>query len=165
MKANQWKEWIQLSSPRVDASAIQINATHTLIFGGHDGNYQYDGKFDFKWSEMVSSNGVSKSIDLPMTITHPCTLKINSTMALIAGGYQDSLESPETYYLNLETLDITSGPRMQSERIGHGCVTFYLGGKTYGLVAGGADSMNELNSTEILDLEQTNPSWTDGKKH
>ena len=45
----------------------------------------------------------------------------------------------------------------------HGCSTFKLGTKTYGIVAGGYhEDRGYLDSAEIIDLDQESPTWTEG---
>ena len=46
----------------------------------------------------------------------------------------------------------------------HGCTTFNLGTKTFGIVSGGLNNGKEvrLDSTEIIDLDQNHPTWTEG---
>ena len=157
LKDNQWKQWPSMTTPRAYASTIKINATQTLILGGFDGNY------DLSSTEMVNSNGGVRYKDLPWTLSFSCIIKINETMGLITGGFQDGIRS-ETHFMNLQTLDVTSGPRMQTERSSHGCATFHFGSKTYAVVSGGWYGNRVLDSTEILDLEQSNPTWTVGKQ-
>ena len=81
---------------------------------------------------------------------------------MIIGGYQDDLDSAATWYFDMESLDFIVGPKMQNERANHGCATLNLGTKSYAIVAGGY-SRDWLDSTEILDLQQNNPNWSDGK--
>ena len=160
LKANQWKPWSQMTTSRAEASSIQINATHTLILGGYKENVIH-----LNSSEIVNANGATRSIDFPVTITLHCILKYNETMGVITGGSQNrSLSPAKSYLLNLDTLDITSGPRLQIARGSHGCGSFKLGSKTYGIIGGGNGYDGYIDSTEILDLEQVNPKWTDGKQ-
>merc|ERR1711860_390406 len=49
---------------------------------------------------------------------------------------------------------------MNSRRRLHGCSTLQLGRKTFGIVAEGYP----LGSTEIIDLDQEIPTWTEGPK-
>merc|ERR1711860_41254 len=39
-----------------------------------------------------------------------------------------------------------------------------LGRKNFGIVAGGWDSPNDLDSTEWIDLEEDSPTWSEGPK-
>merc|ERR1711860_430512 len=53
---------------------------------------------------------------------------------------------------------------MTSRRRNHGCSTLQLGRKTFGVVAGGYDRPNVLDSTEWIDLEEDSPTWSEGPK-
>merc|ERR1711976_433789 len=155
LKDSQWKQWPSMTTSRAYASTIKINVTQTLILGRRDEDFD-----QLSSTEMVNSVGAIKHKDLPWTLSFSYILKINETTGFITGGMQDGGWSPETHFVNLQTLDVTSGPRMQTERWNHGCANFHFGGKTYALVAGGWG----LDSTEILDLEQSHPTWTVGPK-
>ena len=165
LKSNEeWSMWHNMLKKRSYASAIKINDQQTLILGGYDENYN-----NLRSSEIMNDNGVSEnSVNAPVTIRNTCIIKLNNSMGLITAGFQgpdghtrDSVKASETWYLDLQTLDFTAGPRLQQRRTNHGCATLRVGGKSYGLVAGGYDN-NFLDSTEILDLQQSNPTWTSG---
>ena len=152
--SNGWTE------SRINASAINIGLTETLIVGGYDENSR-----DLKSSEVMSGNGSRKGKDLPIDMYGHCTLKGSKRKGLIGGGIQDGSVSSKTYFLNMDTMEFTEGPRMQTARGGHGCAALHLGGKTYGIMTGGYNSgYNNLDSTEFLDFEQQNPTWTDSKQ-
>ena len=60
---------------------------------------------------------------------------------------------------------------MRSKRWKHGCATFQMGGKRYGIVSGGSidgkcpevgDFGFQLDSTEVIDLDQRSPTWNEG---
>ena len=163
LKDNQWIPRPSMTTARAYASTIKINTTQTLILGGYDkSNYI---KNELTSTEMVDSNGAVMYKDLPLTLSSSCVLKINETMGLITGGMQNGSISADTHFLNLQTLDVTSGPRMRTVREDHGCVTFHFGSKNYALVSGGYGNKPRpkvLDSTELLDLEQSNPTWTVG---
>ena len=169
LKSNkEWSMWHNMIQKRSYASAIKINDQQTLILGGY--HEDDDGWMIIKLrsSEIMNDNGISESsIDAPVTMYEHCIIKLNNSMGLVTAGYQtpdahtNSIRSSGTWYIDLQTLEFTEGPRLQQERHAHGCATLRIGNKIYGLVTGGYGS-NYLDSTEILDLQQPNPAWTSG---
>ena len=158
--------WHNMIQKRSYALAIKINDQQTLILGGYDEYFNM-----LRSSEIMNDNGVSEnSITAPLPLYSNCIIKLNNSMGLITAGFQgldehgDSRRASETWYLDLQTLDFTAGPRLQQRRAVHGCATLWVGDKSYGLVTGGYDN-NFLDSTEILDLQQPNPTWTNGMRH
>ena len=150
--------WTNMGTARQYASALQINPNQALIIGGEDENNN-----DLKTTELISSSGSVKGKDFPTTIAFHCTIKINSTHALVTGGFQDKSISASTWFVDLTTTTFTPGPKMTSTRHSHGCSTLQLGRKTFGIVAGGgSDSTERSVSTEIIDLEEDSPTWTEG---
>ena len=161
--SNGWTESSPMSTSRLFASAINIDSTEALILGGYDENSRV-----LKSSEVMSANGAKKGIDLPVTMAGHCTLKGSKRRGLIGGGNQDGSVSSKTYYLDLDTMEFTPGPSMQTARGNHGCAALHLGGKTYGIMTGGYNGnwyTGELDSTEFLAFDQPNPTWTDGKQN
>merc|ERR1711860_31734 len=160
LKQHQWMPFHNMTTARARSSATVVNSDQTLIIGGRDGN----GK-DLKTTELISSSGSVKGKDFPTTICSHCSFKINSTHALVTGGFQDRSpsSSASTWFGDLTTTTVTPGPKMTSTRRGHGCSTFNLGRKTFGVVAGGYYT-NYLDSTELIDLEEDSPTWTEGPK-
>merc|ERR1711860_388126 len=86
------------------------------------------------------------------------------THALVTGGKQDGSYSASTWFVDLTTTTFTPGPKMTSRRHSHGCSTLQLGRKIFGVVAGGFDHLNGVDSTEWIDLEEDSPTWTEGPK-
>merc|ERR1712062_363360 len=69
-----------------------------------------------------------------------------------------------TWFVDLTTTTVTPGPKVTS-RSYHGCSTFHLGRKTFGIVSGGIVAGGDyLDSTEWIDLEEDSPTWTEGPK-
>ena len=161
---HQWMPFPNLKTSRTGASAIEVNSHQTLIIGGYDENWD-----DLKSTELITSSGSEVGKDFPVTISYHCTFKINSTHGLVtggiqdvvAGGIQDGSWSASTWFVELTTSTFTPGPAMKTKRRWHGCATFHLGSKTYGIVSGGWNS-NYLDSTEIIDLDQSSLTWTEG---
>jgi len=163
---NQWMPFPNMSTVRCLASATEVNNDETLIIGGYDENGN-----KLNTTELISSSGSVKGKDFPTTISSHCTIKINSTHGLVIGGKQDDSYPASTWFVDLTTITFTPGPKMTTGRISPGCSTFHVGTKTYGAVSGGGAiesggnyKGNVLDSTEIIDLEQQSPTWTEGPK-
>merc|ERR1711860_15272 len=167
-KNHQWMPSTNMQTPRLYASAVQIDPNQAIIIGGYDEN-----RNDLKSTEVKTSTGSEEGKDFPVTISNHCSFKINSTHALVTGGYQDesisastrvSRISVSTWFVDLATTTFTPGPMMKTARSVHGCSTFHLGRKTFGIVAGGWGNSGKLDSTEWIDLEEDSPTWTEGPK-
>merc|ERR1712004_627305 len=157
-KNNQWMPSTNMQTPRQYGSAVQIDPNQAIIIGGLDDLY------DLKSTEVKTSSGSEEGKDFPVTIYAHCSFKINSTHALVTGGKQDGSYSASTWFVDLTTTTVTPGPKMTSARSSHSCSTFNLGRKTFGVVAGGYDYPNVLDSTEWIDLEEDSATWTEGPK-
>ena len=149
--------WTTMITERQYALFVQIDSNKTLIIGG------YNSKIfnALKSSELISSSGSQYGKDFPVTIYYHCTFKINSTHGLVTGGYQDGSWSASTWFVELTTSTFTPGPTMKMKRAMHGCAAVHLGSKTYGIVSGGYH-YGYLDSTEIIDLDQSSLTWTKG---
>merc|ERR1712049_30479 len=141
-KNHQWLPSTNMRTERRYASAVQIDPNQAIIIGGYDGNYDA-----LKSTEVKTSTGSEEGKDFPVRIVNHCSFKINSTHALVTGGDQDSSTSASTWFVDLTTTTVTPGPMMTSRRYLHGCSTFHLGRKTFGIVSGGY----YLDSTEWID--------------
>ena len=155
-KENQWTPWTNMGNARYDASAIQINPNQALIIGGKDENGNR-----LKSTELISSSGSEEMTDFPVKIVGHCSFKINATHAIVTGGFQDGWGSSNTWYVDLTTTRVTPGPTMKTGRSSHGCSTVQHGTKSYGIVSGGYDG-RYLDTTEMIDLDQDSPTWTEG---
>merc|ERR1712004_904236 len=158
LKQHQWMPFHNMTTDRGSASATEVNNDETLIIGGWDENGN-----KLNTTELISSSGSVKGKDFPTTIAYHCTIKINSTHALVTGGFQDGPRSASTWFVDLTTTTVTPGPEMTSKRIDHSCSTFNLGRKTFGIVSGGYHN-GYLDSTEWIDLKEDSPTWTEGPK-
>ena len=160
--------WTNMRKARIDASAIQINPNQALIIGGYDENYN-----DLKTSELISSSGskivIKKQLFWPRpTIYSHCSFPFNATHAMVTGGVQDGSRSANTWFVDLATTSFSPGPTMKTKRQDHGCSIFQHGNKSFGIVSGG-NNINfggyygeRLNSTEMIELDQISPTWTEG---
>merc|ERR1712137_575973 len=158
-KNHQWMHSTTMGTARRHASAVQIDPNQAIIIGGYDGN-----RNALKSTEVKTSTGSEEGKDFPVTIKYHCSFRINSTHASVTGGWQDYSTSASTWFVDLTTTTFTPGPKMISRRSSHGCATLQLGRKTFGIVAGGYDHPNYLDSTEWIDLEEDSPTWTEDPK-
>ena len=159
---HQWIPWTNMESERYSASALQINPNQALIIGGLD---EYDEYWDhLKTTELTSSfSGSYDWMSFPVTIAGHCSFNINATHAMMTAGVQDRSESASTRLVDLTTLADTPGPTMKTRRVGHGCSIFQNGTKSFGIVSGGYNHYcGYLDSTEMIDLDQESPTWTEG---
>ena len=156
--------WTNMGTARWDASALQINPNQALIIGGYDENWKevsgYDGS---NTTELISSSGSKEGNKFPRTIAGHCSFPINVTHAIVTGGRQYGLlYSSKTWFVDLTTTTVTPGPSMKTERGYHGCSIFQHGTKSFGIVSGGFSNRRRLDSTEMIDLDQESPKWTEG---
>merc|ERR1712062_603805 len=99
-----------------------------------------------------------------VTIVGQCSFPFNSTHGIVTGGFQDRHYSANTWYVDLTTTRVTPGPTTKTGRKYHGCSIFKHGTKFFGIVSGGYSGNAGLDSTEIIDLDQESPTWTEGPK-
>ena len=122
------------------------------------------GSFDT--SEIVSSGSTETSIMLKNRIYDQCSFKASSTIAVILGGEVFQRPSLKSHFLNLETSEITAGPNLKAPRVHSGCVSFKLGGRVVGIVAGGIgvgkDGQGFLDTVEVLDFKEDQLRWRTG---
>ena len=159
-KEHQWIPWTNMGIAREDASAIQIDQNQALIIGGWDDDEDYSS---LKTIELISSSGSKEGNKFPRTIAGHCSFPINVTHAIVTGGGQYGfLYSNKTWFVDLTTTTVTPGPSMKTERGYHGCSIFQHGTKSFGIVSGGFSNRRRLDSTEVIDLDQESPKWTEG---
>ena len=152
--------WTNMAIAREDASAIQIDQNQALIIGGLDDDENYNS---LKTIELISSSGSKEGNKFPRTIAGHCSFPINVTHAIVTGGGQYGfLYSNKTWFVDLTTTTVTPGPSMKTERGYHGCSIFQHGTKSFGIVSGGFSNRRRLDSTEMIDLDQESPKWTEG---
>ena len=150
--------WTNMGNERQFASVIQINSNQALIIGGQD---EYGSPL--KSTELISSSGSEEGKDFPVRIVNHCSFPFNSTHAIVTAGAQDGSISANTWFVDLTTTTFTPGPAMKTGREMHGCAILQNGTKSFGIVTGGWTSgYNILDSTEMIELDQESPTWTDG---
>ena len=149
--------WTNMGTARRWASALQINPNQALIIGGYDENGNR-----LRTTELISSSGSGEKSKFPVTISSHCSFPFNATHGIVTGGLQDGFSSTSTWYVDLTTTTVTPGPTMKTRRNNHGCSVFQHGTKSYGIISGGWDGSDRLDSTDIIDFDQESPSWTEG---
>ena len=158
LKEHEWMPWTNMRTARNWASALQIDSNQALIIGGLDENWH-----DLKTTEVISSSGSEERNRFPVRIAGHCSFTINATHSLVTGGWQNGSISANTWLVDLTTTTFTPGPIMKTARSFHGCSVFQRGTKSYGIVTGGMDiGRRYLDSTEMINLDQESPTWTEG---
>merc|ERR1712062_395711 len=89
---------------------------------------------------------------------------LKTTELISSSGSKDGSVSANTWLVDLTTTKVTPGPTMKTKRYGHGCSIFHEGTKSFGIVSGGSGFGKYLDSTEMIDLDQESPEWTEGPK-
>ena len=69
----------------------------------------------------------------------------------------------ETYFINVKTNQITTGPSLETARYALGCAELEVSGKKFIVVTGGYGAGGKTNSTEILDKSNIGQGWQKGK--
>ena len=148
-----------MGTARRMASALEVNHNQALIIGGQDVSSN-----PLKTTELISSSGSEEGLEFPVTIFGHCSFPFNATHGLVTGGTQDgSHYSTNTWFVDLTTTRVTPGPTMKTGRNMHGCSIFKHGTKSYGVVSGGTTRMRpRSDSTEMINLDQESPTWTEG---
>ena len=125
--------------------AIELDGKMWLT-GGRTENDDY-----LRTTVLVSKNAVEAFIDLPNKRGGHCLMKINETVALLAGGW-----NRDTHFIDLETLEWYRGPDLPSVRFEAGCASFNHGDTSVAVMAGGnADESPRSDSVIYLDLNRS----------
>ena len=144
---------VSLNTPRSSASGFVSDLGELFISGGYGsgGNYLNSGEIIY-----FDQNNVDDFV-LKEKIGGHCSVLVNSSTAMILGGYDGSSNVKSTYFLNLNNFKVTDGPKMQERRSYLGCAVFEHNKRKFVIAAGGWN----LKSTEILNLDTE--IWTTGK--
>ena len=146
---------LTMDTPRSDASSIVTEDGKLMISGGWNGGRLAD-------TEIINvlESKTEDGFELPNGISDHCSVLINTTTVMVLGGYDGLLTQKSTYFINLETLQVTDGPEMQEARRYFGCAVFEHNQHNFVIAAGGFPS---TDSTEFLQLEATRLRWSKGK--
>jgi len=150
---------LTMNTARILASSIVTEDGKMIISGGKGyGGVRLADTEIINVPESKTEDG----FELPFGIVEHCSVLINSTTMMVLGGrgdggpYGSTLNS--TYFINLETLQLTPGPEMQEARAGLGCAVFEHNQQSYLIAAGGWQKSSEfLNlNTKIWSRGKTN---------
>jgi hypothetical protein len=151
---NQPGQSSEMLEERRYSASLTLNRTHIWITGGNNGNGY------LQTSEFVSIGQPSvKGPDLSYAVAYCCLVGVNSSTALLCGGYNGGTLN-ECHYMNLEDLSWSQGPSMMTKRRLHSCGIFKSAahqGRNVVIAAGGYN----LDSVEFLD--PTTNTWNEGK--
>jgi hypothetical protein len=160
---NQPGQSSEMLEERYYSASLTLNSSHLWITGG----YNYNGNGKLQTSEFVSFGQPSvKGPDLPYSVQRHCLVRVNSSTALLCGGYNDQYLN-ECHYMDLEDHSWSQGPSMMTKRRSHSCGIFKSAahqGRNMVIAAGGYNSAggyNYLDSVEFLD--PTSNTWNEGK--
>ena len=168
------KDYICLDNPndnfsileeRLNASNVQLDQKTLWITGG-----QFKKSTEF----ITLDKSPLKGPDLPFIIHHHTMVSVNSKTIYIIGGYQNEKMTP-SYNSNItnktwivdptKNYSIKSGQSLNEARYAHSCTKMKIQGKTFLVVAGGANENDDsLDSVELLDTECPDEGWIIGKQ-
>jgi hypothetical protein len=158
---NQPGQSSEMLEERVYSASLTLNSSHLWITGGTG----YNGNVLLQTSEFVSIGQPSvKGPDLPYAVYRHCLVEVNSSTALLCGGYNGGILN-ECHYMDLEDHSWSQGPPMMTKRQQHSCGIFKSAahqGRNVVIAAGGWWWDDDyLDSVEFLD--STTNTWNDGK--
>ena len=103
----------------------------------------------------VPESKTEDGFELPVGMSGHCSVLINFKTVMVLGG-NDGTKS--TYFIDLETFQVTPGPEMQEARHSFGCAVFEHNQQSFVIAAGGWQSKD---STEFFNLNSK--IWSRGK--
>ena len=154
------KNELTLDTARFDASSIVTEDGKMIIIGGSYGNGRLADTEIINVPESETEDG----FELPHDIDEHCSVLIDSTTVMVLGGIGGGAVTPlkSTYFINLETLQVTPGPEMQEARKEFGCAVFEHNQERFVIAAGGTvGSWPPTDSTEFFNLNSK--IWSRGK--
>ena len=147
---------LTMDTPREDASSIVTEDGKLTISGGRATGGRLADTEIINVPESKTENG----FELPNGINEHCSVLINATTVMVLGGYSVSSPQKSTYFVNLETLQVTDGPNMQEARRNCACAVFEHNQHNF-VIAGGMYPYSD--STEILKMDSIRLRWSRGK--
>ena len=144
---------ITLSKPRSWAASVWKDSKKWMLLGGWAGGVLSDSDLVDVGSNSVSSGAIS----LEVAVADYCIVKIDASLAFVAGGIDGTAERKEAAMLSLSNNQWTELPPMETARRTHTCGLIRSGGNGsldtfYVVVAGGANSGQYLDSVEYFSL-------------
>jgi hypothetical protein len=141
------------------SASLTLNSSHLWVTGGANGNER------LQTSEFVSiGQAAVQGPDLPYAVSEHCLVGVNSSTALLCGGYNGQDIFNECHYMDLEDHSWSQGPSMMTKRALHSCGIFKSAahqGRNIVIAAGGINNGAYLDSVEMLD--PTTNTWNAGK--
>jgi hypothetical protein len=156
---NQPGQSSHMLEERSHSASITLNSTRLWITGGYgDGRLQTS---EFK--------PYAKGPDLPYVVYGHCLVGVNSSTALLCGGFNHDGHLSRCRYMDWEDHSWSQGPSMMTTRRDHSCGIFKSAahqGRNVVIAAGGQNVANMdydhlLDSVEFLD--PTTNTWNEGK--
>jgi hypothetical protein len=149
----------EMLEERIYSASLTLNSSHLWVTGGYN-----DGNGYLQTSEFVSiGQAAVKGPDLPYAVSDHCLVGVNSSTALLCGGYNGQSLN-ECQYMDLEDHSWSQGPSMMTKRISHSCGIFKSAahqGRNIVITAGGYNYDDTyLDSVELLD--PTTNKWNAG---
>ena len=163
---------LTMNTQRNDASSIVTADGNLMIFGGYYYDYGDDRAVVLSDTKIinVSESKIEDGFELPSGIKNHCSVLINATTAMVLGGYkgstfshQHSRDTKSTYFINLETSQVTNGPDMQDTRSKFGCEVFEHNNQRFVVAIGGYVPGGDF--TEFLNLDAAILNWSRGKTY
>ena len=147
---------LTMDTPRASASSIVTEDGKLMIFGGWSRGALAD-------TEIINApeSKTEDGFKLPKGIYGQCSVLINATTVIVLGGYNNVFLQKSTYFINLETLQVTNGPEMQEAGVWFGCAVFEHNQQNVVIATGGIWSFTY--STQFLHLDSTRLAWSSGK--
>merc|ERR1712062_816623 len=145
---------LTMNTPRDDASSIVTEDGKMMISGGYGGGYLADTEII-----NVPESKTEDGFELPFGIEEHCSVLINSTTVMVLGGHGVGSTLNSTHFINLETLQVTTGPEMQQARRMLGCAVFEHNQQSF-VIASGGYPYKDL--TEFLNLDSKILRWSRG---
>ena len=149
-----------MNTPRGEASSIVTANGKLIISGGFNKN---EGPlFDTEIINVPESK-TEEGFVLPKEISEYCSVLINATTMMVLGGRNASSSAQKsTYFIDLDTFQVTVGPEMQETRGRFGCAVFEHNQQNF-LIAAGGSPPDVRDSIEFLSLDSTRLRWSKGK--
>ena len=109
---NTWTLSGNTIASRLGSASLEIN-NKLVIFGGL--------KLSSTEEIDVDTGTATAGPNMPLEIYLPCAVKLNTTTALIIGGYDGSSELRSTYFYDANVKSFTPGPYLKAGRYAHAC--------------------------------------------
>lgn len=169
---------VKMSVKRKDAASIVLDDGKTLfVTGGVSWQADFNTDNDLKTTELIQFNGGSGSTspgpEMPITLSTHSMVVLNTSTAMIIGGWHATISSAKTFYLDMNTFTWTNGPDLKTARHYASAATMtdsvtniqyvvVTGGLNHHDLGGSNIGMTTLSSVEVLSLP-SGQEWTPGK--